>query len=136
MGFLAAIGRINAAHPWSHNDAFTGVVLRHARAVRRRGGTTAVDVGCGTGELLSRLATLLPTTIGIEPDARTAAVAAERCRTLPSVRVEQRAFGEEPESSCDLLVFVASLHHMPLRPALEAARRALRPRSTRFSKFV
>lgn len=126
MGFLAALGRLNAAHPWSHNDAYAGFVLRHARAVRRRGGATAVDVGCGTGNLVAALAGVFPSVIGIEPDPATAAIAARR---FPGSRVliHARAFGSEPAEAYDLIVFVASLHHMPLRRALQEARAAVRP---------
>ncbi|MCI0156173.1 class I SAM-dependent methyltransferase [Leifsonia shinshuensis] len=126
MGFLALLGRVNAAHPWSHNDAFAGFVLRQARAVRRGGGGAALDVGCGTGTLLKRLSGVFPTVIGIEPDAAAAAVAAERCRTS-AVRVENRGFGHERPAAYDLIVFVASLHHLALRDALEEARAAVRP---------
>ncbi|WP_100365814.1 class I SAM-dependent methyltransferase [Diaminobutyricimonas aerilata] len=127
MGLLAALGRFNAAHPWSHNDAYAGFVLRHARAVRRGGGDTAVDVGCGTGNMVERLARVFPRVIGIEPDAPTAAIAARRFRGSPVVEIEHRAFGAEPRRGCDFIVFVASLHHMPLEPSLIAARDALRP---------
>lgn len=126
MGFLAVLERMNAAHPWSHNDAYAGFVLRHARAVRRRGGDTAVDVGSGTGNLLSALAEIFPTAIGIEPDADTATAAARRF-TGDAVRIESRSFGAEPHGAYDLITFVASLHHMPLRAALQDARAALRP---------
>lgn len=126
MGFLAVLERVNAAHPWSHNDAYARFVLRHARAMRRRGGDTAVDVGCGTGNLLSALAEIFPTAIGIEPDAGTAAAAAGRF-TGDAVLIESRAFGSEPQGAYDLITFVASLHHMPLRAALQDARAALRP---------
>lgn len=126
MGFVEALDRVNAAHPWSHNDAFAGFVLRHARAVRRRGGDTAVDAGCGTGALASALSEVFPAVIGIEPDADAAASAAQRLAGRP-VRVEQRRFGAEPEDAYDLIVFVASLHHMPLRATLQDARAALRP---------
>lgn len=127
MGLLAALVRFNAAHPWSHNDAFTGAVLRHARAVRRGGGATAVDVGCGTGNLVDRLASAMPRVIGIEPDGATAAIAAERFAGSQIVQIDQRPFGDEQPASYDLIVFVASLHHMALRPALRSARKALRP---------
>jgi hypothetical protein len=30
MSVLSALDRFNRTHPWSHNDAFTGFVLRHA----------------------------------------------------------------------------------------------------------
>jgi SAM-dependent methyltransferase len=126
MTVVEALNRFNEAHPWSHNDAYAGFVLRHARAVRREGGEVAVDAGCGTGNLLSRLTRVFPTVIGIEPNSRSAALA--RARFSPSeVRIEARSFGDEPQRAYDLLVFVASLHHMALRPALSAARASLRP---------
>jgi len=123
---LSFIDRMNAAHPWSHNDAYAGFVMRHARAARRSGGTVAVDVGCGTGNLLERLATVFPNAHGLEPDAETARIA-ERRFAHTAVQVEARAFGPEPADSYDLIVFVASLHHMPLRSALQQARAAVRP---------
>lgn len=126
MRLLAALGRFNAAHPWSHNDAFAGFVLRHARAVRRRGGTSAVDVGCGTGHLVERLARVFPQVIGIEPDTRTATVASRRLERCTGVAIRQRSWEAESVAG-DLIVFVASLHHMPLRSALEQARSAVRP---------
>lgn len=126
MGFLATIERVNSAHPWSHNDAYAGFILRHARAVRRHGGDTAVDVGCGTGNLLRALSEIFPNAIGIEPDADTAATAARRF-TGNEIRIEHRNFGSEPSGAYDLITFVASLHHMPLRTALQDARAALRP---------
>jgi len=126
MGFLAALGRVNAAHPWSHNDAYAGFVMRHARAVRRRGGATAVDVGCGTGNLVAALAGVFPSVIGIEPDPTTAATAARRF-PRSTVQIHDRTFGSEPEEAYDLIVFVASLHHMPLRQTLQGARAAVRP---------
>lgn len=127
MGFLSAISRLNAAHPWSHNDAYTPFVLRHARAVRRRGGNTAVDVGCGTGNLLVRLARVFPTAIGIEPDPDMARAAGERFSTRSGARIEQHRFGTKPPHAYDLIVFVASLHHMPLEETLRHARDAVRP---------
>ena len=126
MGFLAVLARVNAAHPWSHNDAYARFVLRHARGVRRRGGDTAVDVGCGTGNLLSALSEIFPTAIGIEPDPDAADAAARRF-SADAVQIERRPFGSEPHRAYDLIAFVASLHHMPLRTALQDARAALRP---------
>lgn len=126
MGSLEFLDRVNAAHPWSHNDAYAGFVIRQARAVRRRGGDTAIDVGCGTGNLVSRLSAMFPTVVGIEPDRPTAQVAADRFRGS-NVRIDSRRFGNEPPRGYDLIMFVASLHHMPLRATLLEARSALRP---------
>lgn len=121
MRLLQAIGRLNAAHPWSHNDAFAPVVLRQARAVRRRGGTTAVDVGCGTGNLVERLARIMPAVVGIETDPTAAAIAARRFEGVPGVEIRWTLAGRAARS-CDLIVFVASLRHMPLRTTLSRAR--------------
>lgn len=126
MDLLGVLDRVNAEHPWSHNDLYAGFVLRQARAVRRRGGDTAIDVGCGTGTLVARLSRVFPRVIGLEPDPATAA-AAERRLDGSAVRIERRAFEGEPKRAYDLIVFVASLHHMPLRATLEEARSALRP---------
>lgn len=127
MGFEDFLGRVNAAHPWSHNDAFTRFVLRNARAVRHGGGTVAADVGCGTGNLVERLTEVFPTVVGIERDAATAELAAQRL-VRTDATIIHRSFGNEPPHAYDLVTFVASLHHMPLRRTLEAARDALRPR--------
>ncbi|WP_154796403.1 class I SAM-dependent methyltransferase [Occultella kanbiaonis] len=127
MRLLTALNDFNAAHPWSHNDAFVGFVLKHARAARRRGGTAAVDVGCGTGNMVERLAGVFPMVIGIEPDAETRAIAARRFRDSTTVRIAQHRFGEESHQQYDLILFVASLHHMPLGASLRRARSALRP---------
>ncbi|MDR2997425.1 MAG: class I SAM-dependent methyltransferase [Microbacterium sp.] len=124
---LAAVNRFNATHPWSHNDAYTRFVLRHARAVGRAGGRTAVDVGCGTGNLVARLSEVLPEVIGVEPDPGTAAAARARFASSDRARIEERGFGDEPSGAYDLIVFVASLHHMPLRATLRRANQALRP---------
>ena len=126
VGFLAALDRFNSRHPWSHNDVYTRFIIREARAVRRRGGETAVDVGCGTGNLVAELACVFPDVRGMEPDLPTAATAAARFSGSGSVRIEQREFQDEDGSQYDFIVFVASLHHMPLTPALEQARQSLR----------
>lgn len=128
MGLLAALDRFNATHPWSHNDAFAWFVLKHARAVRRCGGDSVLEVGCGTGNILARLAKVFPQVMGVEPDHASAATAAERFKNSRTVRIDQRRFGKEPARRYDLIVFVASLHQMPVREVLHEAREALRPK--------
>lgn len=126
MGLLEALDRFNRAHPWSHNDAFTRFVLRHACGVKRKGGYSAMDVGCGTGNLIEHLSRMFPRVIGVEPDPGTAAIATAHFSGSASVRIEQRPFGQEEPDVHDLIVFVASLHHMPLSATLQEAKRSLR----------
>ncbi|NNC12193.1 methyltransferase [Planctomonas sp. JC2975] len=146
---LHGLSRFNAAHPWSHNDAYIPWVSRQARLVRRSGGTSALDVGCGTGNLLRALADVMETVTGIEPDAETAARARATVAGIRSAVVREGTFDElaldgsgqmDPENDgeadprpgrtepgYDLVTFVAVLHHLPLAPTLEKARSLVRP---------
>lgn len=124
---LAAVARFNDAHSWSHNDAYAALVLHHARRVRAAGGTEALDVGCGTGNLVRRLAGVFPAVTGIEPDAPTAARARRTAADLANVRILTQPFDESHRNRYDLITFVAVLHHLPLQATLEKARELLRP---------
>jgi 2-polyprenyl-3-methyl-5-hydroxy-6-metoxy-1,4-benzoquinol methylase len=124
---LAAVARFNDAHPWSHNDAYAALILHHARRVRAAGGTEALDVGCGTGNLVRRLASVFPAVTGIEPDVPTAARARRTTADLATVRILTQPFDEFHESRYDLITFVAVLHHLPLTATLEKTRELLRP---------
>ncbi|WP_327636180.1 class I SAM-dependent methyltransferase [Kribbella sp. NBC_00482] len=124
---LATLARINDAHPWSHNDAYAALVLHHARRVRAAGGTNALDVGCGTGNLVRRLAGVFPAVTGIERNVPTAKQARSSAADLANVRILTQPFDEVHGSSYDLITFVAVLHHLPLEATLEKVRELLRP---------
>ncbi len=101
---------------WNHNTAFhAGIVA----GVRKRGGGPVLDVGCGEGLLLERLAGVADEVVGIDPDAR--AVARSRARDVPGVRVVHAGLLDADLSDLghfDTVSCVATLHHLPLRPAL------------------
>jgi SAM-dependent methyltransferase len=122
-----ALARFNRDHPWSHNDAYIPWVLRHARAVRQGGGSRALDVGCGTGNLLKRLAGVMEEAVGIEPDPSTAAIARSNLAGAENAVVVEGPFGHYPAAGCDLVTFVAVLHHLPLAETLQKARSMVRP---------
>ncbi|MGC4942620.1 class I SAM-dependent methyltransferase [Kribbella sp. DT2] len=124
---LAAVGRFNDAHPWSHNDAYAALVLHHARRVRAAGGTEALDVGCGTGNLVRRLASVFPAVTGIEADVPTAELARRTTEGLANVRILNEPFDASHRNRYDLITFVAVLHHLPLHATLEKVRELLRP---------
>ncbi|WP_156364259.1 class I SAM-dependent methyltransferase [Curtobacterium sp. Leaf261] len=127
MQVLAALGRFSDEHPWSHNDVYAPFVLWHARRAGR--GAAVLDVGCGTGTLLRRLARIGSAVVGLEPDARTAALARANVTGVRNVAVREEPFdlAVRGEPCYDVVTFVASLHHLPLAQALEAARSLLRP---------
>ena len=110
---VSALNRWNARHPWSHNDHFHGWILRNL-PVRR---SAALDAGCGRGALVEKLADHFEQVTGVDPDAEMAAVARERLAGLPGVEVRQQSL-LDTTGRYDLVTMVASLHHLPLEPAL------------------
>lgn len=95
-------------------------IARHAGATRG----TAVEVGCAEGTLLLHLRQLGWQTVGIEPDAQTAAAVRERT----GLDVRAGVFPDVATPACDLFVANDVLEHVPdpLR-FLAAARASLRP---------
>lgn len=123
---FAALNRFNQRHPWSHNDAHAGWVLRRARKARRDGGSTALDIGCGSGNLLVGLSKTFPQVVGVEADHATAEAARLATRELPNVRVVEGAFPVD-DRRYDFVSLVAVLHHFPLNEGVAAVRAAVAP---------
>jgi 2-polyprenyl-3-methyl-5-hydroxy-6-metoxy-1,4-benzoquinol methylase len=108
---------------WNHNSAYHPWLLD---IVAGRPRSRVLDVGCGDGLLLEKLAPLADAVVGLEPDSATARRAAERVAHLPHARVEKESFADHsPEHPYDVIIFVASLHHMDLSAALTKARELL-----------
>ena len=116
------LARFNSRHPWSHNDHFHGWMLR--RLPPGRG--SALDVGCGHGELVVRLADKYAAVTGIDKDPEMAAAAARRCAALRQVTVVNADFAGVA-GRYDLVTMTAVLHHLPLDETLTRIRRLLRP---------
>lgn len=111
---------------WNHNTAYHPWILR---SVAERPVRDALDVGCGDGLLLTRLAPLVDTAIGLEPDPGTYERARVRLVDVDNVTVRPCSFEDwgAGAGSVDLVTMVASLHHMDLTQALTEARTLLRP---------
>lgn len=126
---LQRLSRFSAAHPWSHNEAYTPWLMLQARRVHRRGGSNALDVGCGTGNLVKKLASVIDEVVGVEPDSRTVARARANLTGIKNAVVHEASFDSESfdKPSFDLVTFVAVLHHLPLERTLAATRRLVRP---------
>lgn len=110
---------------WNHNTHYHGWLLD----VLPPAVGTAVDVGCGDGLLLQRLAPRCRRVVGLEPDPASAARARARTAGLAHVQVQQVGLldWEAPDASVDVVCAVASLHHLDLAAALSRAGRLLRP---------
>ncbi len=109
---------------WNHNTAYHPWILRRAAGAR-----SALDVGCGDGLLLERLAPVCSRVTGIEPDPAAYKMALERTVTMKNGRVIRGDFltAPLPPSSYDVLIFAASLHHMDAEEALLRATDLLTP---------
>ena len=124
--FVEALDRFNRAHPWSHNDFYASWVLRQAERTLRNGGATALDVGCGSGNLLRRLSEKFPRVVGVEADPTMAAQARAATHDLPNVHVVNEAFSVD-DPAYDFVSMVAVMHHLPLAEGINAARAAVAP---------
>jgi 2-polyprenyl-3-methyl-5-hydroxy-6-metoxy-1,4-benzoquinol methylase len=111
--------------PWNHNIQYHDAVLNAVPEGCRQ----ALDVGCGGGLLTRQLARRCKAAVGIDLDEATLSRAAaaegpESNIAWVSGDVMTHEFGGP---GFDLIAAVATLHHLPLRPALVRFRELLRP---------
>jgi S-adenosylmethionine-diacylgycerolhomoserine-N-methlytransferase len=103
------------------------------RALEAGPGQRVLEVGCGTGWNLPRLARTGAAVVGIEPSPAMRAQASARLARrglLASVRLDPRPYGvsPEPEGQADRILFSYSLSMIPpFAQVLERARRDLAP---------
>lgn len=117
---MRGLEAFNTRHPWSHNDHFHGWILRHLPENRGR----AVDIGCGRGLLISRLASHFDQVEGADLDAAMRSAASERVARLSNVTISDAQL-EDLEPGIDLITMVAVLHHLDLERTLELVEQKL-----------
>lgn len=117
-----ALNDFNDRHPWSHNDHYHGWVVRHLPERRHR----ALEVGCGEGELLAKLAARFEEAHGTDLDSSVREVARRRCAVLDNVTVDATQL-HELDGPYDVITMVASLHHLEVTPSLQEVSRLLAP---------
>lgn len=116
------MAKLNARHPWSHNDHFHSWIVANLPEQCR----TALDVGCGRGELVAALAPHVGLVIGNDADPLMREQAAQRCAGLPNVTITGENWTDGDETY-DLVTMVAVLHHLDVPDALHEVRRRLNP---------
>lgn len=109
---------------WNRNIHYHDLVL----SAVPQGCARALDVGCGAGRLASELAERCSEVIAIDADAPALALARSR-HERPNLSfvegdVMTHAF---PDASFEFIASIATLHHLPLEPALERFRSLQRP---------
>jgi SAM-dependent methyltransferase len=110
---------------WNHNSAYHPLILAAAR--RHRGGR-ALDVGCGEGLLVQRLAPIMGEVVGIDKDRPALELARRRIDGRSNVELINASFPAEIGlGSFDLITFVATIHHLDHAAAMAGARELLRP---------
>jgi SAM-dependent methyltransferase len=121
------LAKVNARHPWNHNEHFHSWILRNLPANRQ----AAVDIGCGTGVLAGKLAHHFARVTGIDGDEGMAAAASARLAGAPRVRIMRCRFDEFAATAgageADLITMVAVLHHLDLGDTLARIPRLLAP---------
>ena len=124
---LRALERFHAARPWDHNAHFHRWILRQLPG--RVG--SALDVGCGTGDLARLLALRAQRVHGIDADPGITARARE---LTPAAAPVTYTAADAPaglgERSYDVITCVAAVHHLPFTEALSAFRDHLAPGGT------
>jgi len=98
---------------WSHNIHYYGVILNAVRLGCRR----ALDAGCGRGLLVRKLALRCGRVTAMDRDRPT-------LQAAEAGDVITYAFGS---ARFDFISAVATLHHLPMRPALKRFRDLLQP---------
>ncbi|MEU3090421.1 class I SAM-dependent methyltransferase [Streptomyces massasporeus] len=124
---LRALDRFHAARPWDHNARFHRWILR--RLPERVG--SALDVGCGSGDLARLLAGRAERVHGVDADPEIT----DRARQLtpaaaPVTYTAADALTGLGDRSYDVITCVAVVHHLPFTRALETFRDRLAPGGT------
>lgn len=124
---LKPIARANAAYPWDHNAHYYGWIMRQLPERVE----TALDVGCGRGELVRLLAGRANAVHGIDADPEIVAHARELTNRPDSVTYSVGdALAGTPPGPYDVITCSAALHHMPFAEALAHFRQCLAPGGT------
>ena len=106
---------------WNHNAAYYGWISRETAAC-----ASVLDVGCGDGALCAYLDDGRKAVTGIDPDEGCIQAAlTRRCENAAFLCADFMTYPFD--RTFDAVVFVASLHHMEMRHAVQKAKALLNP---------
>ena len=107
---------------WTHNTAYHKWILSHIGKNDR-----VLDVGCGDGLLVQKIAEICGQVTGIEPHIQSALNAKKRLVNVKNANIENISYEEysADSSAFDVIIFVASLHHMDLEFCIQKTRELL-----------
>ena len=110
---------------WNHNSAYHPMIVSTAEKLDG----DVLDVGCGEGLLVERLAGVSRSVTGIDRDERAIRQAIVRTAGLTNTTLLEADFTEieVAPDSYDLITCVAVLHHLDLESARRRSAEMLRP---------
>jgi len=109
---------------WTQNNHYHDFLLRHVP----QNCIHALEIGCGTGAFSRRLAQRAQRVTVIDLSSEMIRVARSRSSQLSNLdfEVADLMSRDFPAEHFDCIATIATLHHLPLRPALLSARSAAR----------
>lgn len=110
---------------WNHNVHYQRLVLDKIPDGCRR----ALDVGCGDGLLVSKLAARVPGVTGVDRSDKAVGLSRERHGHLPNVSFVRADYLDDglPGERYDLVTAVAVVHHADFAQAMKSLTRLLAP---------
>ncbi|MBE6117669.1 MAG: class I SAM-dependent methyltransferase [Erysipelotrichaceae bacterium] len=107
---------------WNHNSAYYDWIKKKAASCK-----SILDIGCGDGSLLMYLDDGQKELVGLDIDSFCIRKACERNRSGHAEFILTSFDDYDPRRSFDAVIFVASIHHMDMRAAIEKAKALLSP---------
>ncbi|MBM0740798.1 class I SAM-dependent methyltransferase [Phormidium sp. CLA17] len=110
---------------WDHNNHYHHFLLKQLPAQCK----TALDIGCGTGEFSRLLAKRVEKVFAIDLSPNMIEVAKQRSRMFSNIdfQVADVLHWEPIVEQFDLIVSIATLHHLPVESLLPNLKATLKP---------
>lgn len=111
---------------WTANNHYHNFLLKHVPP----GCENALEIGCGTGAFARRLAERCKRVVALDLSPEMIRVARSRSRQFDNLafQVADAMAWDFPESHCDFICSIATLHHLEQRELFDKMRAALKPR--------